>query len=213
MAKKYEKIIRKIYPKNVCDIWSALTESKLEIKNNYSDGRLNSAINENYIIEILEKRLEGIIKSTQRGWYDFMYKDIPFNIKITKGSTDNVWNKKALIYSLTTNDITKVPYSGNWKTFVSLIQKNKKTKRDYREYYYLVIYKDDRMPIIKSIIDIVNLRANPTNILQVDWKKEYNNSTDYEREISKAHNKLIQIIKKSGLKKSEDLQYLLDMSC
>lgn len=173
-----------------------------------SDGRLDSALNEKKVTDILSVTLKGILPCKIRGWYDFLYKGYPVNIKITKGSTDNAFNKKSLIYSLTTNDINSISSSSNWKSFSKYISCKIKDTRDFKEYYYLVIFKDGRLPIIKSIIDIVNLKSNPTNILQINWNKEFIDSIKFQKDFKHEYSYIMKIIQKSCEDKVEDITHL-----
>jgi hypothetical protein len=177
-----------------------------------SDGRLDSALNEKKVIDILSINLKGILPSKIRGWYDFLYKGYPVNIKITKGSTDNAFNKKSLIYSLTTHDINSISSSSNWKSFSKYISSKIKDTRDFKEYYYLVIFKDGRLPIIKSVIDIVNIKSNPTNILQINWNKEFVDSIKFQKDFKGAYSYIIKTIQKSCEDKVKDIKHLLDIT-
>ena len=62
----------------------------------------------------------------------------------------------------------------------------------------MVINKCSNDYIIKSILDISNYKSNPSNILQINWKKEFNTKflimdNDYKDKI----NTLLTVIQKS----------------
>lgn len=178
------------YPDEVKEIYKLLIENtkNLKLSTKYLDGRINSINNEEEIIDLLKNNLDNIEKSKYRSWYDFKYNNIYFNIKCSKCSTDNAFNKKALILSLTNNiEINNINTNINFNKFYSILNTNQKNERDYNlEYYYLYIDKIDNTIIIKSILDIQNFVSNPSNILQINWKKEkeqillYNNNKTIE---------------------------------
>jgi hypothetical protein len=200
--------IKKHYPKAIFDVWNTLYLHKDEITaihpSKPSNGRLESAISEDKVINILKKYLKNItVPSSSRYWYDFLYKGFPINIKITTGkSADNAFNKQALIHSFTTHPITSAPR--NFTDFHSKITNNLKIERDHKEYYYLVIFKDARNPLIKSLLDVQTPKSNPSNILQINWGKEYENRYYYEKEILEAYSRVLLTIQKSLKDKHRD---------
>jgi len=206
---KYKKILNKIYPKEICDLWNdaQLILNKINFKGKKdSDGRLNSATLEKTVIDELIKLDNNIKKAKNREWFDFAYHDYYINLKITTGKTDNAMNKKALLYSFTTNKINKIPNNMNFNKLSALSKMNVKTIRDDKTYYYLVLFKDKRIPIIKSMIDIQNYVSNPCNFLQINWNKEYKyNLYDYDNDkpICYSMKRIFSIIQNS-LRKSYD---------
>ncbi len=148
------------------------------------DGRIDSAIKESEILHQLKEKLLIIDSSIEmeicdvktRNWYDFAIQKIPFNLKITNGGTDNVFNKQSIFYSLTGN---VCPNNLNFNQWIKIIQETRhKPKRDqWTEYHFLVIDKCSKRVIIKSILDIHTFKTNPCNIMQINWKNEFKNQT------------------------------------
>lgn len=168
------------------DTINAIKNECSNIKISYSnpgDGRIISAIKETEYLDILEKTLNKnypdfkIIRPANRYWYDIKINDIPINLKITSGGTDNAFNKSAIIFTLTGKEIDK--HNMNYNEWYDLIQhSNKKINRENRtEYHYLVVDKDTGNILLKSILDIHTYKSNPSNDLQINWKNEFDNIT------------------------------------
>lgn len=208
---QYQEKIIKNYPNKLIDLWIYLNEKITEISfTNYSnDGRINSIFDENTILDILEKKFK-IIRQSPRSWCDLIYEGYPINIKITNGTTaDNAFNKKGLIYSCCSIDT--IPNSLNFrqlKKHMDII----KSHRDFKEYYYLVFFKTTRIPIIKSLLDIQSIKPNPTNILQINWDKEYliMDKFNFNLSILDIRNNIMKIIQLSLRKKMEDIQDIIN---
>lgn len=92
-----------------------------EMDDDKEDGRLKSAIMEKIVLDKLSTYANEINISFKlgpsRGWYDFQFAGLYFNLKITEGNTaDNAFQKIGVIYSIT----GKIPNNGK--------QTDKKTK-------------------------------------------------------------------------------------
>ncbi len=143
------------------------------------DGRLNSANHEYLYLDALSSSLrdEEVVIPASRHWYDIKINSIPFNLKLTTGrSTDNIFNKKAIAFSLngSYDDIEKIKYNtfDNW--YKDMMAMNHKPMRDKTsEYHFIVVNKITGQILIKSIFDILSYRSNPSNILQVKWSFEF----------------------------------------
>ena len=109
----------------------------------------------------------------ERWWWDFRVNNIPFNLKISTGGTDNAFNKVAIIYTITGKEVVK--RNMNFNLFFKLLQEMpKKTERDeMTEYHYLVVNKNDGRVLLKSILDIYEFKSNPCNYLQINWANEF----------------------------------------
>lgn len=171
MAYTYPALIRAI--KEECKKIT-LTYSK------QGDGRLTSAVKENEYLSFLEKGLKDNHPSlrfetqpVERWWWDFRVNDVPFNLKLTTGGTDNAFNKVAIIYSITGTDLKK--RNMNFNQFYKILKETpKKTVRDpLTEYHYLVVNKNDGTLLLKSILDIHTFKSNPCNDLQINWTNEF----------------------------------------
>lgn len=146
------------------------------------DGRINSFINEKNIIEILQMYLGNRVKVPKiRMWYDILlydyyYKWIPVNIKITTTTTcDNTGNLAMCVYTYTDAyfDINKSYNNGIMSSILIKKLRNKEYNYGTRDYYFLVINKNDTSDIIiNSLRGITNLTPNINNLpFQICWSK------------------------------------------
>ena len=141
------------------------------------DGRITSAVKEREYLNALEKGLKDKFKfehqPVDRWWWDFRVNDIPFNLKLTTGGTDNAFNKVAIIYSISGNEVEKK--SMNYNQFYKIIKESpKKDERNHMtEYHYLVVNKNTGKVLLKSILDIHTFKSNPCNDLQINWNNEF----------------------------------------
>ena len=77
------------------------------------DGRIVSAIKETEYLTALKTSLESshpaftINIPKERYWYDIRINNIPINLKLTTGGTDNAFNKVAILYSITGVEVTR----------------------------------------------------------------------------------------------------------
>jgi len=164
------------------DTISAITSECEKIHLTYSstgDGRITSAIKEKEFLETLEKGLRQNYPSisfhipADRYWYDVMINNLPINLKLTTGGTDNVFNKVAILYTISGEVVKKRNMNFNaW--YSELNSCTKKTARDrMTEYHYLVVEKTSGKFLLKSILDIHTFKTNPCNILQINWANEF----------------------------------------
>lgn len=169
------------------------------------DGRITSALKEREYLERLKVGLEisnsDIVVDIPgvRCWYDVKINDIPINLKITTGSTDNAFNKTAIYYTITGRDDigTNLNFNGWW---ARLKEAEKKEMRDPEsEYHYLVVDKNSGAVLLKSILDIHTYKSNPSNILQINWRNEFVNE-DYQTpplEFKNKQKELVSVIQSS----------------
>lgn len=149
------------------------------------DGRIESAVRETEYLDKLNDILFAanpdfwIVRPKARCWYDIKINEIPINLKLTTGGTDNAFNKKAIAYSLSGDD--NVPSNSNFdKWFDHLKKMPKKVNRDRSsEYHYLVLNKNTGQLLFKSIFDIYSYKSNPCNDMQISWAQEFLNA-DYK---------------------------------
>ena len=143
------------------------------------DGRLTSAIKETEYLTLLKQNLVNnyplfsIEIPKERFWYDIKINQIPINLKITVGGTDNAFNKVAIIYTISGEETHKK--NMNYNQWFKLIQDapKKTTRNKMTEYHYLVVHKDTGQILLKSILDIHTYKTNPCNILQINWNNEF----------------------------------------
>ncbi len=143
-----------------------LKKSNLCLSSNQNDGRINSILNEDEILKQIEKKFD-IDVPMQRNWADFYIDNIPINIKVTTTKTaDNASSKSGVYYALT-GEI----YQGNnqWDNYLKKLKKN--IKDTTKDYYFLVISKDDTSEIfINSLKNITTLQPNGNNLpFQIKW--------------------------------------------
>jgi hypothetical protein len=162
------------------------------------DGRIISAVKEKEYLDALVKGLKEedphmvCEVAKDRYWYDIRINSIPINLKITKGGTDNAFNKTAFLYTLTAVEVEKKNMNMN-KWFEHVRTTPHKTERDRQtEYHYLVVDKDTGRVLLKSILDIRAYNSNPANIFQISWKKEFKN-IDYVTPEDKYQDALLKI--------------------
>jgi hypothetical protein len=148
---------------NICDY---LKKQNINLSSQQKDGRINSILNEDEILKIIEQKFNIDIPSV-RDWADFYIDKIPVNIKITTTNTaDNASSKKGLYYALTGQI-----YQGNnqWENYLKQLKQNiKDTDKDY---YFLIINKNDTNDIfINSLKQISTLQPNGNNLpFQIKW--------------------------------------------
>ncbi len=169
------------------------------------DGRLNSANHEYLYLNSLSEHLktEQVEVPASRHWYDIKINSIPFNLKLTTGrSTDNIFNKKAITFSLNGSyaEIEKIKYNTFDTWYKDLLTMNRKPTRDkMTEYHFIVVNKISGQIMVKSLFDILAYRSNPSNILQVKWSHEFKFPHEYtpDNDIKQKQISLLQTIQKS----------------
>ena len=159
-----------------------LKKDNVTISKTTNDGRVNSTIDEETIINKLIMRFPGrIMKPNVRMWYDLKVYDyrlgwIPVNIKTTTMNTsDNTGNLAMAVYAYTNfpmnidNSYCNGPMS---KVLISELKKQHFNDGS-RDYYFLVINKNDPSDIIiNSVRGLEKLSPNLNNLpFQVCWKK------------------------------------------
>lgn len=152
-----------------------------------NDGRLNSSIDEETIInKLIENFSSKIKKPNIRHWYDILVFDnyygwIPVNIKSTTTKTsDNIGNFSCCVYSYTEEklDFNKKYNNGDLsRILIDKLNKKKYNKINKKDYYFLVINKDNPKDIIiNSIKGLNKLTPNLHNLpFQIKWddNREY----------------------------------------
>jgi hypothetical protein len=149
------------------------------------DGRLTSALKETEYLHALKT---GLLENNptyeieipkERYWYDVLINNIPINLKLTTGGTDNAFNKTAIVFTISGQILEKRNMNFNqWYYIVKSCPK--KEKRDHKtEYHYLVVNKDSGKVMLKSILDIHTYKSNPCNDLQINWANEFKHIDHY----------------------------------
>lgn len=167
------------------------------------DGRITSAVKESEYLNTLSAALKAsnpdfvIVQPQARYWYDIMINDIPINLKLTTGSSDNAFNKQAILFTLTGTPPEKK--NMNFNEFWSLLKdgKRKQTRQPQSEYHYLVVDKNSGKFLLKSILDIHSYKTNPCNILQINWNHEFANIDYVCADYAKKTTELLQTVQTS----------------
>jgi hypothetical protein len=161
-----------------------LLSQSINISELTNDGRINSNLDEDEIKKVLKKELKDrLYIPDDRHWYDisildYQYGVLPINIKSTTTiSCDNIGNLSILLYSLTEHKmrLKKKSYNnGDVSRHLLTYLKNKNFTKNYkRDYYFIVINKNNPKDIIiNSIKGLNTLTSNNNNLpFQVNWSK------------------------------------------
>lgn len=147
-------------------ICNYLQTSRFQLSDKQNDGRINSILNEDEVLKIIERKF-NIETPQARDWADFYINKTPVNIKITTTNTaDNASSKKGLYYALTGEIYVG---NGQWDNYLKLLKENlKETEKDY---YFLVINKEDTNDVfINSLKNISSLQPSGNNLpFQIKW--------------------------------------------
>lgn len=220
----YAKIIQKIYrgyiyrlkhlPVILYIFQNYLKNKIFKLVNKSKDGRINSVLDEDEIIDLLEKKYKKYIKRPkERNWFDIIIKDyyygwIPVNIKTSKCSTsDNTGNLAMCVYSYTNEklelNLDKTYNNGEMSKILIEKLKNKEyNKENKKDYYFIVINKNNTQEIIiNSVKGLLYLTPNINNLpFQVRWDK--NKIFEYKK-ISKSVKQFVDCLKKPNPSWSE----------
>jgi hypothetical protein len=164
-----------------------LKDYTFECSTQTTDGRVNSCLDEDFIIDLLSKKFKSKIEKpdkSKRMWYDIIVNDnlcgwIPVNIKTTTMMTnDNTGNLAMCLYSYTDEKLIvdcKKTYT-NGKVYKVLIDKLKSknyNRINKKDYYFIVVNKTNSKDIvINSVKGLSVLTPNINNLpFQVCWDK------------------------------------------
>lgn len=186
----------------------------VKLINKSKDGRINSVLDEDEIIDLLEKKYKKYIKRPkERNWFDIIIKDyyfgwIPVNIKTSKCSTsDNTGNLAMCVYSYTNEklelNLDKTYNNGEMsKILIEKLKKKEYNKQNKKDYYFIVINKNNTQEIIiNSVKGLTILTPNINNLpFQVRWDK--NKIFEYKK-INKSVKQFIDCLKKPNPSWSE----------
>jgi len=173
------------YDKTIEAIIRLSKEIKLDLSScDGNDGRLVSAIKEKPLLDILENLLVEefpfikITRPSARFWADIFINGIPINLKISSCKTDNAFNKSSIKNTCLQTEDSMGSCNFN-RLYENLVEGLKPETRNLKtEYHYLVFDKKSGNVLCKSILDIKTYKSNPSNILQINWNKEFA-SADY----------------------------------
>lgn len=153
----------------------------LASENINGEGRHGSLIDEGNIVNFLKTHptWSKYVKDVKaRGFGDFILvcdnNIYVINIKSTNGSTDNATSKIGFLWAFTNMLYEEMPKSVSLKKWEYLM-KSRRHPDNNRDYWFLVFDKKNMNNIfIRGCKQIVNWYHNPTNLLQINWKKEWN---------------------------------------
>ena len=173
----------KSLPNSVQTIKHILQKSTINLCKTSNDGRVNSCIDENKIIEILLEELPNRIKEQQsRMWfdmciYDYQYGWLPVNIKTTTTLTsDNTGNLAMCAYAYTDMQLDLDKTYNNGQIHTELVNKLKNEEYNYnskKDYYFVIVNKNNTKDIIvNSVKGLTKLNPNINNLpFQICWDK------------------------------------------
>ncbi|GAA7632628.1 hypothetical protein HpMMM31_13930 [Helicobacter pylori] len=183
-------------PTQLNEIAEFLKTNPYHLSQPLQDGRLNSSVNEEEILNTIKDHFP-IQLPKAREWWDFSFKknDIfyPVNIKTTTTKTaDNLNCKLGIYYAL----CGLLPTFNNeiaWEKYFQKLHKDLGKNTD-RDYYFLIINKNDPKDIfINSLKGIQTLQ--PNNLpFQCKWD---NNREIVQRNFTESKNSILSALAKS----------------
>ncbi|KAA6502314.1 restriction endonuclease [Helicobacter pylori] len=193
-------------PTQLNEIAEFLKTNPYNLSQPLQDGRLNSSVNEEEILNTI-KHFFPIQLPKAREWWDFSFEEndifYPVNIKTTTTKTaDNLNCKLGIYYAL----CGLVPEFNNeiaWEKYFQKLHKGLGTNTD-RDYYFLIINKNDPKDVfINSLKGIQTLQ--PNNLpFQCKWD---NNREIVQRSFIESKNSILSALAKSvKLRSSVDLK-------
>lgn len=166
-------------------ITKKLSEIKITLSPHNEDGRINSALDEQEIInqiamnnelnDFFNKRGIKLIIPKIRHWFDLALetdnKLIPINIKTTyivKGRSDNL-NSKLGVYFALTGKAPEFDNQINWSKYFMELKQNMQPNDE--DYYFIVINKNDTSDLFwNSLKQLKSLTPNGNNLpFQCVW--------------------------------------------
>ena len=198
----------------------AIKEECSKINLTYSkegDGRITSAVKEKPYLDKLEAGLKAkypsfkIIRPKERFWYDIQINTIPINLKLTTGKTDNAFNKRSIVASVSCSD-PSITQNTNFNKLYDALKGCAKSKErnPSTEYHYLAVHKNTGSILLKSILDIHSYKPNPSNILQINWDNEFNNIEYACSDFKAKTRELLKTIQTSLKKQYENSKKFID---
>ncbi|RVY75205.1 restriction endonuclease [Helicobacter pylori] len=183
-------------PTQLNEIAEFLKTNPYNLSQPLQDGRLNSSVNEEEILNTI-KDYFPIQLPRAREWWDFSFEEnkifYPVNIKTTTTKTaDNLNGKLGIYYAL----CGLVPEFNNeiaWEKYFQKLHKDLGTNTN-RDYYFLIINKNDPKDIfINSLKGIQTLQ--PNNLpFQCKWD---NNREIVQRDFDGSKNFILSALAKS----------------
>ena len=181
-SEKTEEVI--VIPKILEDIAEAVREEKIVISEAVEgEGRGGSLKDEGTVIRFLKSHPvlgDHILEEKARKFGDMTVLDYDgetkhvVNIKTSIGSSDNATSKIGFLYALTDMEPEEMPGNMSWGKFMELV-KERKADIPTKDYWFLCVDKKDSTNVMIRGAKSINCwveNANPSNMLQIAWKKE-----------------------------------------
>ncbi|MFB1293532.1 restriction endonuclease [Helicobacter pylori] len=181
-------------PTQLNEIAEFLKTNPYHLSQPLQDGRLNSSVNEEEILNTIKDSFP-IQLPKAREWWDFSFEEndifYPVNITTTK-TADNLNGKLGIYYAL----CGLVPEFNNeiaWEKYFQKLHKDLGKNTD-KDYYFLIINKNDPKDIfINSLKGIQTLQ--PNNLpFQCKWD---NNREIVQRSFIESKNSILSVLAKS----------------
>ncbi|MDO7253400.1 restriction endonuclease [Helicobacter cappadocius] len=186
MLKKLEKIVEYLKSLN------------LNLSEQSRDGRINSAFNEDELLNIIKIKFPEIQYPKKRDWKDFCFEEdgqyIPVNIKITKTDTTDNLNCKVGIYYALTGRIPSFDNQIDWGNYLRNLRED--ITPNNQDYYFLIVNKNNPKDIyIASLKTINKIVPNGNNLpFQAKWDE---NKYAINRTFEEARDYLLKTMGKS----------------
>lgn len=167
-------------PKILNDLVKALQSANIKSVKKSDEGRVDSKNDENNIFNWIQKqpKFKGRVRQAGlRQFGDLVVTDDEgndhyVNIKTTTGGSDNAFSKLGFLWAFTDLSIENLPKSISNDKWFELICKHKKDIG--RDYWFLSFNKSNMNEVsLRGVKQIENWAKNPTNNLQINWKKEH----------------------------------------
>ena len=190
-----------MFPTELVEAVEYLNEIKIVLCTLHTDGRRNSAEDEDIIIKLLQDEFgeENIIDGEDRFWWDVRIFGYYVNIKtsdFTKGASDNISSFAGILYAFTqipADEINKHPQS---QKFINALLDTRDVDNN-RDYYLLVVDKSTTNVYVSSVKSLAKITANGNNLpFQINWSK---NTVPVERTHRQAYDFVIECMDK-GIK-------------
>lgn len=178
------------------------------------EGRVSSLVDEKNVTEWLLKhpKWKKYVSITNlRGAGDMVVKDYDenhpphlINIKSTNLTTDNATSIVGFAYGLTNLSLDELPKRMDEKQLLDLV-KSRPNLLKTKDYYYLVFDKKDMSNVsLRPLKDVEYWKSNPSNRLQINWKKEFYNE-NVTNDSNVVYKRIIGGLKLCWMKKVENM--------
>ncbi|GAA7531712.1 hypothetical protein ckin28_10930 [Helicobacter pylori] len=185
-------------PTQLNEIAEFLKTNPYNLSQPLQDGRLNSSVNEEEILNTI-KDYFPIQLPRAREWWDFSFEEnkifYPVNIKTTTTKTADNLNGKLGIYYALCGLVPKFNNEIAWEKYFQKLHKDLGTNTN-RDYYFLIINKNDPKDVfINSLKGIQTLQPNGNNLpFQYKWD---NNRKIIQRSFIESKNFILSTLAKS----------------